>query len=127
MIFKSRKSFFASLVIYLAIVNGCAKYQPHPGSVDTFDSKTYDTLLVAQASLDQAKQQYAAGTISGDTAKTAINKAGEVYNLTRDAWNTYRGLRSQGQDATSAVAKVNALIPQLVQAIQDVKSLTGKS
>jgi len=127
MIFKTKKSFFASLVIYLTVVNGCAKYQPHPGSTDTFDSRTYDLLLVSQASLDKAKQEYAAGTLSGSTAKEAINKAGEVYNLTRDAWNTYHGLKVEGKDATDAVARINALIPQLNQAIQDVKALTGKT
>jgi len=127
MIFQNKKSFFASLVIYLAVVNGCAKYQPHPRSTDTFDSRTYDLLLVSQASLDKAKQEYAAGTLSGSTAKEAINKAGEIYNLTRDAWNTYHGLKVEGKDATDAVAKINALIPQLNQAIQDVKALTGKT
>lgn len=108
------------------VAYGCAKYQPHPGSVNTFDSKTYDTLNTSQAALDQAKKEYASGQLSGDTAKAVINKAGDVYNVTRDAWLEYRGLVSAGKDATAVVAKIEQDIPQLISAINDVKALARK-
>ena len=120
------RSIAVSLVMAFVMV-ACAKYQIHPGSVDSFDSKTYDTLNTAQAAIDQAKQEYSSGQLPAtDTTKEAINKAGQVYNVVRDAWLEYRGLVANGKDATAVVAKIQQDIPQLLQAIDDVKALARK-
>lgn len=110
-----------TLFVFMA---GCGKqYVAHPGSVDSFDSHVYDVLISSQAALDSAKQQYASGQISGDTAKTAINKAGAVYNELRDEWLVYRGFKQAGKDATDAETRINALIPQMNTAINDLRAI----
>jgi hypothetical protein len=121
----SRRIFsaFAAVLFLSFLVQGCAKHVPHPGSVDTFDSRTYDVLTVSQAVLDQSKEQYSTGALSGDTAKEAINKAGELYNEVRDLWLAYRGMKQAGQDATAKVQAIQNLVPQLNQAIADLQTL----
>jgi len=113
-----------SVLILALFSTGCwLHYTSHPGALNTFDSKTYDSLLTAQAALDKAKAEYADGTISGDKVKAAINKAGEVYNELRDDWLAYRTLESSGKDTASMIATINAIIPQVSQAITDLQAL----
>lgn len=116
------------LVLGLAVlVWGCGKnYKAHPMAVDTFDSKTYDTLLIAQGGLDEAKQEFAIGKLPPAT-KDVINGAGNAYNLLRDAWLGYRAVKTANSTdpATEYVNKINALLPQVNQFIDDLTRLLG--
>jgi hypothetical protein len=121
-----KRKLLAVLVVPLLLL-GCGKnYKAHPGAVDNFDSKTYDTLLIAQAGLDDAKQQVAIGKLP-PSAKDVINGAGNAYNLLRDAWNGYRAVKTANptDPAQEYVAKINALLPQVNQFIDDLTRLLG--
>jgi len=121
-----KRKYLAVLVVPLLLL-GCGKnYKAHPGAVDTFDSKTYDTLLIAQAGLDEAKQQFAIGKLP-PASKNVINGAGNAYNLLRDAWNGYRAVKTANASdpATEYVNQINALLPQVNQFIDDLTQLLG--
>lgn len=102
--------------------------QLHPGALDSFDSQTYDALLVSQGVLDQAKIEYAQGHLPA-ASKAVINKAGDTYNVARDVWLEYRAIK--GTSATESqlqnvALKVTAALGQLNQLIEDVRQLIQK-
>jgi hypothetical protein len=110
-----------------AFYGGCAKnVTPHPNQLNAFDGQVYDRLTEAQAALDEAKAQFAAGKLP-PTAKTVINGAGATYEQTRTAWVLWRdvsmGVKQGDQDSlhTQLLADMN----QLAQAIINVKALFG--
>ena len=79
-----------ALVAILGFATACktAAYQVHPGSVDAFDSQSYDTLLVAQATIQQAKQQVEAGALPA-AAAGPLNHAIQAYDVAETAWQAY--------------------------------------
>jgi hypothetical protein len=102
--------------------------QLHPGALDSFDSQTYDALLVAQGVLDQAKIEYAQGHLP-PTSEPVINKAGDAYNVARDVWLEYRAIKQAGGTGNKlqdVVLKLTAALEQLNQTIQDVRQLIQK-
>jgi hypothetical protein len=103
----------------LLLMLACTK-QIHPGSVNQFDSATYDGMLVYQSVLDEAKVQFLEGKLPV-SSKIVINKAGETYNLLRDAWLAYRA--SQNPDT---LAKVQALVVQMDALVADLNKLLKK-
>lgn len=121
----------AAVIVLLAacLQLGCAKnqpYVPHPGAVDEFDSRAYDALLVWRGALDEAKQLFAEGKLSGDTAKNIINKAGEAYNVMRGFRESYVNAIKLGDQAsaTAYAAQWNKLLQSTEQLIGDVIQLT---
>jgi hypothetical protein len=77
-------------IVMLLLLTGCAKnYVVHPGSVDVLASKTYDTLLVAQSVLDNAKLAITEGKLPA-TIKPVINNAGSAYTLLRSMLDQYQ-------------------------------------
>src|SRR5580765_3128783 len=67
-----------------------AHYAVHPGALNVADSAAYDTLLVAEAAIDQARVENQTRTLpSGE--KEALNTLIRSYNVARDSWLTYRG------------------------------------
>lgn len=102
--------------------------QLHPGALDSFDSQTYDALLVTQAVLDQAKIEYAQGSLP-PSSKPVINKAGDAYNVARDVWLEYRAIKQAGATESglqSVTLKLTAALGQLNQLIEDVRQLVQK-
>lgn len=115
-------------ILMTALGTGCPKnVTPHPNQLNTFDGQAYDRLTEAQAALNEAKDQYAAGKLPV-TAKTVINDAGAIYNTTSAAWLTYRDTL-QGKTAGDPEAAKQALLAdlnRLAQAIVNLKALGGK-
>ena len=107
------KQAITTLALLLLLSGGCAK-SIHPGSIDAVDSRTYDTLLVAQSVLDNAKIAFKQGKLP-DSAKPVINRMGEAYNLLRDLWLEYRANPSAAieQKITAATLQVNRFILDL--------------
>jgi len=101
------------IALLLLISGGCAK-AIRPGSIDVVDSRTYDTLLVAQAVLDNAKIAFKQGKLP-DNAKPVINAAGEAYNALRDVWLSYRAAPGAAleQRIISATLELNKVILEL--------------
>src|SRR5689334_4955510 len=80
---------FAAL--FLLLTAACtAHYKLHPGALNTADSAAYDTLLIAEAAIDQARTENQTRPFSAE-AKDALNTLIRSYNVAREAWLTYRG------------------------------------
>jgi hypothetical protein len=116
----------AVLILFLLTLGpGCkTAVVQHPGSLDQFDSSTYDTLTVAQSILDSAKVSYLQGKLP-ESAKPIINKAGLAYNTLRDAWLGYRSAKDAIQKQ-NYIELVNAAIPAVNKFILDLKALGVK-
>src|SRR5438067_7503271 len=79
------------LLALLLLATACAaRYTAHPGALNKTDSAAYDTLLIAEAAIDQARTRFQAGKLPGDT-KDALNALVHTYNLARESWLMYRG------------------------------------
>jgi hypothetical protein len=111
------------LVVILAMtvfVSGCAiksGHVNHPNAVSAFDSDAYDTLLGAQAAIEEAKSNIAAHP----DAKDALNATIKVYNLAEAAEKTYHA----SQDA-AAYADLQKALPELISAVATLEQLFGK-
>jgi hypothetical protein len=67
-----------------------AHYTIHPGAVNVADSAAYDTLLIAEAAIDQARIENQTRALPSE-GKEALNTLIKSYNAARDSWLTYRG------------------------------------
>lgn len=118
------------LLLPLLLLLSCAgknqPYVPHPGSVDVRDSKMYDALLAWRGALDEAKQLFAEGKLSGETARTTINKAGEAYNVMRGFRMSYVAAIKLGdqQSAVAYQAQWDKLLNSTEQLIGEIIQLT---
>ena len=113
------------VLILLSFGAGCAKKAtPHPNQINSFDGATYDTLITAQATLSEAKAQFAAGKLPAGS-KDIINTAGAAYETARTSWVTwrdvYQGLKPG--DANAAQAQLASDMTQLAGAIANLTKL----
>src|SRR5262249_11390054 len=83
------------LIVPLALATpACAMhYNMHPGALNRFDSVAYDTLLVAETTIDQARLDLQSGRLPAG-AQPALDALVASYNTTRATWLTYRGALS---------------------------------
>jgi hypothetical protein len=87
------------LVFSVVGTTGCAKKVViHPGSISNLDSYAFDLLLVEQATLTQAKLQWASGQLPA-SIKGPLNIAIDQYNVTENAWQTYHGTGGSNEGA----------------------------
>ena len=105
------------IVMIFAVVGataGCrtAAYQVHPGSVDLFDSQSYDTLLVAQATIQQAKREVQAGTLPA-TAVAPLNDSVRAYDVALAAWQVYHASGQNKAAAQAAIAGLSVALAEL--------------
>jgi hypothetical protein len=86
-----------------------AHYSIHPGAINAADSAAYDTLLIAETTIDQARLDFQAGQLP-DEAKTALDALIRSYNVARDSWLTYRGAVPSNvlSDLTAAIQAFQA-------------------
>lgn len=93
----------SSLLVLLLFV-GCAAHTTHPGAANTFDSNSYDTVLVTENVIETTKTDLAnnafPASITGNI-KTALNNLIQGYNIADTAYKTYHAAALAGQ-ATSA-------------------------
>lgn len=107
-----KRSRLVPLALLLLVVVACAT-AIHPGAVNQTDSQLYDSLLTAQASLEEVKVQYATLTPAQQAStKPLINKAITAFNTAEDAYIVYHRQASTGgfPDAATLTADIQALI-----------------
>jgi hypothetical protein len=110
------------LLPLLLPATACAAiYTVHPGALNPTDSAAYDTLLVAESTIQHAQEDYQAGRFAG--TKDAINKLVQSYNVARDAWLTYRNAVATNTPTDEYFRQLNQNLVDLTNAIRD---LTGK-
>jgi hypothetical protein len=123
-VFGSRIPGLKSLVILLTIpillsTSACAanNYVVHPGSVNQADSVGYDSLLIAQAAIDNARAAYESGRLP-DSTKPAFNALVRSYNLAHQSWLTYRGAIQTNQPADGYFNELNQNLLNLSNALR---------
>ena len=103
----------AVLVAVLLCSSGCAAhYAVHPASLSAGDSAAYDTLLIAQAMIDQARSALQAGQLPVST-KDTLNTLIHSYNVARASWLSYR-------DALAANVPSDTYLNQLTLNLTDL-------
>jgi hypothetical protein len=108
-----------SLLAGLAFsANGCHK-NIHPGAISTVDSNAYDTLLIAQAALDEGRKTIAENPSPAYTS--AFNKAVAIYNQAEADWQLYHSTKDPG-----LATKLSQEINQVITTIADMRKAFGK-
>lgn len=107
-------------------VSGCAThYLVHPGSLSTDDSGAYDALLIAQATIDQARTSLQAGQLPG-TAKDPLNALINAYNLAHASWLTYRGALATNVPSAAYLSQLTQNLTDLTNAILAFKGVQNE-
>jgi len=115
-----------TLVLLLAIplllvTPACAMhYSVHPGALNPADSAAYDTLLIAESTIDQARLDLNSGELPAG-AKPALDALVESYNIARDSWLTYRGAISSNAPADLYLSQLNQNLTDLAGAIRTLE------
>lgn len=103
-------------ILALIFLAGCGRSAlvRHPDAIDELDARTYDTLVVAQAVLDNAKVAILAGRLTPN-AKPVVNAAGSAYDTLRQVWLEYRARpdASLAERVVTATLTVNRSILEL--------------
>ncbi len=101
---------------------GCksAAYRVHPGAVDGFDSQSYDALLVAQATLQQAKSETASGGLPAE-AVAPLNTAIQSYDVAEAAWQAYHATAANAA-AKNTLQQALAAMTAAIGGLQSVLS-----
>ena len=106
------------LIPILLSVSACrAHYAIHPGALNAADSAAYDTLLVASATIDEARMAYQLGRLPIG-AKDQLNTLIHSYNLTRQSWLTYRGAMATNVAPDSYFDELTENLKDLTTAIR---------
>lgn len=102
--------FFSVLILCLTLT-GCAKKvsAPLPGSINSFDSISYQTLMDAQAAINAVKADVTAQKIVLSPAqKTVLNQAIQDYDIGQATWQAYHA--GATQDTAGLTAAINQLV-----------------
>lgn len=117
-----------AVVLALIFVAGCASSpssSPPPapsrlGAINAFDIRAYDTLLVAQAAIEQAKAQ-----ASTKAEVLAVNAVVASYNLAYSAYESWRAAARAAGGAPPDAATLDAQIAAVVADVAEVvKAIT---
>ena len=112
---------FILIVPFLLVTPACAMHsQLHPGALSTIDSAAYDTLLIAQAAIDQARLDFQSGRLPA-RAKPALDELASSYNLARTSWLTYRDAISTNASADEYLTHLNQNLIDLASAIRALR------
>lgn len=111
-----------ALVAYTLPSTGCQKNPVviHQGAANITDSNLYDSLLVIQAAVEEARAQFA----SVPAAKEKLNQAIASYNLALNAYRSYHAAALAGgvPDATVVQERIAAV----TTAVQNLLREFGK-
>ena len=107
--------------VLLVLTAACtAHYKLHPGALNTADSAAYDTLLIAEAAIDQARAENQTRPFSAK-AKDALNALVQSYNVARQAWLTYRGAVATNVPSDPYFQQLNRNLSDLLNAIEALR------
>jgi hypothetical protein len=115
----------AALVVLLTIppflATACTtRYAIHPGALTRTDSAAYDTLLIAEAAIDQARREYTDGHL-GSGAKEPLDTLVQTYNLARASWLAYRDAISSNEPPGTYLDQLTKTMTDLTNAIRALK------
>lgn len=106
------------LAVAVSSASGCHK-NIHPGAVSTVDSNAYDSLLVAQAALDEGRKIIAEKP--EQSYKDAFNKAAAVYNQAEADWQLYHSSKDP-----ALAQKLSGEVSDVIKSVADMRTAFGK-
>jgi len=106
------------LLVGLAGIASCHK-TIHPGAVSIVDSNAYDSLLVAQAALDEGRKIIAEKP--EQSYKDAFNKAAAVYNQAEADWQLYHSTKDPALST-----KLSGEIADVIKSVANMRTVFGK-
>ena len=98
-----------------------AHYAVHPGALNVTDSAAYDTLLIAETVISQARTDYQNQQLPADT-KDTLNKLIQSYTVARDSWLTYRGAIAANVPADQYFQQLTKNLSDLTTAIRELEA-----
>jgi hypothetical protein len=93
--------------------------------LNTIDSAAYDTLLSAQAAIDQARLDFKSGRLPAQT-KPALEALVSSYNVARASWLTYRDAISTDASADEYLTRLNQNLVELTAAMHGLHPKEAK-
>ncbi len=115
-----KHEFWIAVALLLLAAACTAHYKLHPGALNTTDSAAYDTLLIAEAAIDQARTENQTRPFSTE-AKETLNRLIQSYNIAREAWLTYRGAVAANVSLDQYFQQLNSNLSDLANAIEALK------
>src|SRR5579883_2668972 len=100
----------------------CAAYTVHPGAINRTDSVAYDTLLIAESAISQARADNQAHPLP-PYIKDALNTLVASYDVARASWLTYHDTLSTNTPSDAAATQLNQNIADLTNAIRNLKTM----
>ena len=117
-----RHEYWIAAALLLLAAACTAHYKLHPGALNTTDSAAYDTLLIAEAAIDQARTENQTRPFSTE-AKETLNRLIQSYNIAREAWLTYRGAVAANVSSDGYFQQLNRNLSDLATAIEALKEV----
>ena len=116
------KSIAGALLIPLLLSASACRghYAIHPGALNTTDSAAYDTLLIAEAAIDQARTEYETNRLPL-AARQLLDRLIESYNIARASWLTYRGALAIDVPSDSYFTQLTKNLSDLTNAIRALR------
>ena len=122
------KKYLLIPVLALSMLSCAKPYVAHPGSVNTFDSQSYDFLIATKAIIDQTKTDLANNVFSATTAprvKAAVNGMVAAYNIADNAYLVYHTAMIAGGATAQQIQDVSnsqADVQKATQALTSAKA-----
>ncbi len=116
-----RRKHVITLMLLLTGLAGLASCHKniHPGSISTVDSNAYDSLLVAQAALDEGRKIIAEKP--EQSYKDAFNKAVAVYNQAEADWQLYHSSKDP-----ALATKLSGEVADVIRSVADMRTAFGQ-
>lgn len=112
-----------TLILLIAIAPlGCKAYITHPGSINQFDSETYDSLISAKTIIDTARDQFSHNVLP-PRFKTPLNDLIKAYDAAYPVYKLWHAAADKAQPADQLLAELNKDIAELVKAITAFRSI----
>jgi hypothetical protein len=96
----------------------------HLGALNSSDSAAYDTLLIAESTIDKARLDFKSGQLPARAQPAtlkALDALVQSYNIARDSWLTYRGAISTNAPAGAYLIQLNQNLSDLAGAIRGLE------
>jgi hypothetical protein len=107
-------------LVMVLVLSGCAAQQIHPGAANSFDSSSYDALIVTHSVIESTKTDLANNAFTPTLApkiKTALNDLIKAYDIADTVYQNYH---------TAAMA--GTATPQQAVAVSDaVQSINNST
>lgn len=103
-------------LIAVLLLAGCAARPIHPGAANSFDSKSYDAVLVAHSVIETTKADLTNNAFPASIAgqvKTALNDLIKGYDIADTAFQTYHQAALAGKATTAQSAAVSSALTDL--------------